>query len=145
MSAQTQSAAHASSPARLVLTLSITTRYVPPPIALSSLLLALLALSLEGSCEGCVLHHEIEMHLSHFQPLPHSSAKTPGCHQERFFNSSILSSAVLLPATPLESALTDEHRVSPCFGRNCPSASSLESTLTRSRAVTPLEATLTRN
>src|SRR5260221_1223393 len=38
--------------------------------------------------------------------------------------------AFSVSATPLESTLANQLRVLPCFGRNCPSASTLESTLT---------------
>ena len=49
------------------------------------------------------------------------------------------------PLTPLKATLTDKHRVLPCFGRNRPPVSLLDSTLTESSTVTPLEATLTKN
>ena len=48
------------------------------------------------------------------------------------------------PLSPLESALTDKHRVLPCFLRNGRSASPLESPLTSSRFVTPLESALAK-
>jgi hypothetical protein len=47
------------------------------PAALSSLFPAL-------SHEGCILYHEIEAHPLTPQRHPHSLAKTPGWHQERF-------------------------------------------------------------
>ena len=47
--------------------------------------------------------------------------------------------------SPLESALTTQLRVSPCFARKRPLASLLESTVTGSPFVTPLETTFTEN
>jgi hypothetical protein len=94
------------------------------------------------SPEGCALLHQSEAHLLLFQSLPHSLRVYPGWHQERL---SILNCFTSLLVSHLESTLTDGHRVLPCFGRDCPPASCLESTLARTAFVTPLEATLTKN
>ncbi len=51
----------------------------------------------------------------------------------------VANSRLLTPISPLECALTSKHRVLPCFGRNCPRVTPLESALTRRRPVTPLE------
>ena len=80
-----------------------------------------------------------------FLKLPHSSQKHPGWHQERFSSPCAPLITRHSPLSFVESTLTDKHRVLPCFGRDCPPASPLESTLTRTGAVTPLEATLTKN
>ena len=84
-------------------------------------------------------------HLFSFQSLAHSLCVYPGWRLERpcKFQFSFFSASC--PATPLEATLTDEHRVLPCFGRSCPLASPLESTLARFASVTPLGATLTEN
>jgi hypothetical protein len=47
--------------------------------------------------------------------------------------------------SPSESTLTDQHRVSPCFGRNRPPATPLQSALTTSVCVNSLESALTKN
>jgi len=46
--------------------------------------------------------------------------------------------------SPSESTLPDQLRVLPCFGRNRPPATQLESTLAEKRSATPLVATFTR-
>jgi len=54
-----------------------------------------------------VLHHEIEAHLFYFQSLPHSFAKTPGCHPARFpFSSILVVSLSTLQLSTLNSHLT---------------------------------------
>src|ERR1700676_12669 len=90
----------------------------------------------------CALVQKSETHPLFFQCFVHSLQKHPGCggcHHELCFQ---LFSFLLL--SPLESALTGEHRVSSGFARNQPPASPLESTLTRNRSVTPLESALTK-
>src|SRR5882724_4512617 len=119
--------------------------------ALASLVLARPALNLEGSCKWCALLYQSETHPLRFQLLPfilslegHSLRVYPGCHQERpstFKPSKLLTFNRL---TPLESALTSKHRVLPCFGRDCPPATLLESTLTRSCPASSLESALTK-
>jgi hypothetical protein len=49
------------------------------------------------------------------------------------------------PITPLGATLTADLRVLPCFGRNRPSITPLDATLTDFASVTPLGATLTKN
>ena len=49
------------------------------------------------------------------------------------------------PLSLVESALTDELRVSPGFGRTTPLATPLDSALTDTLSVTPLESALTKN
>src|ERR1700676_294960 len=85
------------------------------------------------------LLHQSEAHLVSFQSLPHSLCVYPGWHPERFLNPSTFS-----PLTPVESALTADHRVLTEISRDCPSVSPLESALTRNRAVTSLESALTK-
>src|SRR5437660_7486045 len=48
-------------------------------------------------------------------------------------------------ASPLECALTSEHRVLPGFGRSCPSVSSLESAVPKYPSASPLECAVTKN
>ena len=50
----------------------------------------------------------------------------------------------LVTLSPLQSALTNKHRVLPCFGRNYPSVSSLESALPQNPSASPLESALTK-
>ena len=52
--------------------------------------------SISGSSHFVVLDHQIEPHLLPFQLFAHSVAKTPGWHQERFFNSSTSAPSALL-------------------------------------------------
>ena len=95
------------------------------------------------TCEGFALLHQSEAHLLPFQPLPHSFAKTPGCHQECAPNSSTIT---LTPSVSLlESTLANEHSVLAEISRSCPPVNRLESTLTDFAPVTPLSATLTKN
>src|SRR5882724_12021902 len=133
-----------------------------PVISNSSLFLALLALSLEGTCEGnCeeyTLVQKSEAHPLLFQSLARSLQKHRGWPQERSFNLSTLGFSTFAPTTSLESTLVDDPRVGfqglylqtltrqPTeISPSCPPTSPLHATLTRSVSVTPLEATLTRN
>src|SRR5262249_14584291 len=100
--------------------------------------------------------HDSSSHLSLFHALlqkseaqlllslsfAHSLCKTAGCHCGRKSNSSSLTSTARL--TPVESALTDDLRVLPGFGRTTSSTSHLESALTDSLPITPLESALTK-
>jgi hypothetical protein len=97
------------------------------------------------------------------RPSPYDSipctlyTKTPGCHPERFFNRPILNSATSSPVSPFDATLAAGLRVGfqglylqtlsrkmTEISRNRPSATPLESTLTRSASVNPLGATLTK-
>ncbi len=49
-----------------------------------------------------------------------------------------------IAASPLESALTGQHRVLACFSRNHPLVNPLECALTRNRSASPLECALTK-
>jgi len=60
------------------------------------------------------------------------------------FDFSTLNSGTSSPLSPSESALVDVLRVLTEISRNCPSASPLESALTRIHSVTPLESALTK-
>jgi hypothetical protein len=75
---------------------------------------------------------------NHFRTLscpdPRGVRKHPGVTRSVFSNSH---SSALFVLTPLDSALTDEHRVLPRFGRNRPSATLLESTLTKESCCNP--------
>jgi len=100
----------------------------------------------------CTLFYQSKTHPMSFQLFPfilslegHSSQNHPECHPERHFNSSSLNCSASSPATPSESTLVDVLRVLPCFGRNCPLATPVESILTDFTPVTPLSATLTEN
>ena len=127
-----------------------------PVISNSSLFLALLALSLEGTCEEYTLVQKSEAHPLLFQSLARSLQKHRGWPQERFSNSCL--PPATRPLSSLESTLVDDPRVGfqglylqtltrqPTeISRSCPPTSPLYATLTRSVSVTPLEATLTRN
>ena len=115
-----------------------------------------LCFTLSALCEGLVQNPS---HLRPFSAFLHTRwkripfsfnhfrtrcTKQPGVTKSVFLNSSALHSSTFSALTPLDSALTDEHRVLPCFGRNHPPASPLESTLTGNRAVTPLDSALTK-
>jgi len=91
------------------------------------------------------LLHQSERHLVSFQSLPHSLRVYPGWHLEAFFNFSTSHYSLSSPVTLAESTLTADLRVLPCFYRNRPPATSVESTLTRCRAVSSLESALTKN
>jgi hypothetical protein len=91
-----------------------------------------------------VLDHEIETHPLLFQSFPHSFAKTLGVSSISFLQLSTLHSSISSLTTLLESTLVDDLRVLTEINRNHPSASSLESTLTRFRAVSSLESALTK-
>jgi hypothetical protein len=120
--------------------------------SIRSLFLARLAQSCGASRKGCALFypdprgvHQSVTHPASFQSLPHSLCVYPGWHQERSSFPALgfqLSTLDLL--TPLNATLTANLRVLPCFGRNCPSTSPLDATLTKSSPVTPLSATLTK-
>ena len=109
------------------------------------------------SCEGFALLRQSETHLLIFQLVPHSLQKHSGVTKSVSFNSSTLHLSTFSVLSPLESALTDEHRVgfrglylqtlsrqATEISRNRPPTARAESTLTESRAVSPLDATLTK-
>ncbi len=89
----------------------------------------------------CTLLHQSETHPVPFQSVAHSLQKHPGCRLEPFRSYASTRHSSL---SPLDSALADVLRVLPCFSRNCPPATPVESTLTDFASVTPLSATLTK-
>src|SRR5882724_342178 len=93
----------------------------------------------------CALLQKSKAHPLAFQSLPCSLQKHGGCYQKSSFDSSTLNSSTFSLATPLDATLTADLRVLPCFRRNRPPTSLLESTLTDIASVTPLSATLTKN
>lgn len=68
-------------------------------------------------------------------------ALLPGGGRDRIFHFHL---SISVPLSPLECALMSKHRVLPCFGRSCPSVTSLESALTQIVSVNPLECPLTK-
>ena len=96
-------------------------------------------------CTFCTVLQKSDAQPLLFQSFPASLRKRRGVLKSVFFNSSTLNSLTSAPTTPLSAALTDDLRVLPCFGRNCPPVTPLDATLTRSTSVNPLSATLTKN
>ena len=82
------------------------------------------------------LLHQSEAHLQSSQPFPHPLRVYPGWYPERFLAVDLQLSTVDF-LSPLESALTDELRVSPGFGRNPRRITPLESALTDTLPITP--------
>ena len=75
------------------------------------------------------------------QSLPHSfpcngEGRVSSTAKSLITNHSSLATS---PITPLECALASKHSVLPGFGRSCPSATPLESALTETTSVNPLE------
>ena len=101
-----------------------------------------LALSCEGFALLRALLHQSEAHPLSFLPLPHSLRVYPGWHHQPY--SQFASITLMLSLTLVESALTDDLRVSPCFGRTSLLATPLESALTESQVVSPLESALAK-
>ena len=98
-----------------------------------------------------ILVQRSEAHPFTFQSLAHSLQKPGGVTQSvfstsRFFPTFNLQTCELSNALcPLSATLTADLRVLPCFGRDRPSATPLDATLTDLAPVTPLSATLTKN
>jgi hypothetical protein len=93
----------------------------------------------------CTLLQKSEAHPLSFQPVAHSLQKHPGWRLFRHYFLTSLHPYFAPVLTPLSATLTADLRVLPCFGRSCPPATSLDATLTKTSAVTPLGATLTKN
>lgn len=81
----------------------------------------------------------------HGSTRPSPAAKSPSPPSPHSTLDCRLSTQIPFVLTPLGSTFPDQHRVLPCFGRNCLLATYLESTLMRPPRVTPLEATFTKN
>ena len=92
-----------------------------------------------------VLCNKSEAQLLPFHAPAHSLQRHRDATKSTSFNSSTLHSSTSALLSPSESTLTAKLRVLPCFGRNRPPASPLDATLTRSRSVSLLDATLTKN
>jgi len=103
------------------------------------------ARDISNSALLCALLQESGAHPLFFQSSAHSFCVYPGWHQQLFFHSSILNSLPRCPASPLEATLTDDPRVLAEISRNRPPTSPFDATLTGTSAVTPLDATLTKN
>jgi hypothetical protein len=104
---------------------------LPPAISNSSLLWTLLQKS--------------EAHHLSFQPVAHSLQKHLGWRTSPSLLPYFITSLLPPLLSPLSATLTADLRVLPVFGRSCPPATSLDATLTKTSAVTPLGATLTKN